>query len=305
MAAKTGISWTEATWNPIVGCTAVSPACDRCYAAREASTRLAHLPVYAGLAVDGVFTGEVRLLPERLDIPLRWTKPRMIFVNSTSDLFHEGVPDEYVAKVFAVMVLTPDHTYQVLTKRHGRMRSLLSSIAFQELVVKETLAIWNKGSSTKLREKVGWLWTIDGKMPRTWPLSNVWAGVSAEDQKWADIRIPALLATPAAIRFVSMEPLLGAVDLYPLAPMGTDDPRENEDFEIDWIIVGGESGPGSRRMDPAWVESIRDQCGDLGVSFFFKQAGEALAREWGLRSRVGKNPDEWPEGYAQEFPEVD
>lgn len=184
MADHSGIEWTEATWNPVVGCTHVSAGCDHCYAAREASGRLSHLPLYAGLASGGKFTGEVRLVEERLEQPLRWRRPRRVFVNSMSDLFHEAVPGEFIAQVFVVMSMARQHTFQVLTKRHGRMRSLFNSDHFQELAGRAAFDLIQRE-----KRKVGW----------TWPLPNVWLGVSVEDQQWADLRVPALLGstTPA------------------------------------------------------------------------------------------------------------
>jgi len=276
MGDKTAISWTDATWNPVLGCDHVSPGCDNCYAARNASTRLAHIPAYEGLAVDGRFTGKIRLLPERLDQPLRWRRPRRIFVNSMSDLFHKDIPDEYIAQVFAVMALAERHTFQVLTKRHARMRSLLSSNEF--------------------REQFGWhaaglapYWTAD---EQPWPLPNVWLGVSVENQQWADIRIPALLDTPAAVRWLSCEPLLGPVKLplieehdtctcgvgphghYGIHERGCGTTPGPAWGNLHWVVAGGESGPKARPMHPAWARSLRDQCQQVGVPFHFKQFGE-------------------------------
>jgi protein gp37 len=269
VADKTGIEWTEATWNPVVGCTHVSAGCDHCYAAREASGRLAAHPIYAGLADSAKFTGEVRLLPERLGQPLRWRKPRRIFVNSMSDLFHDGVPDEYIAKVFATMALAGHHTFQVLTKRHARMRSLLSN-------------------DRRMRDMVRWM-VQDPQTP--WPLPNVWLGVSVEDQHWADIRVPALLDTPATVRFLSCEPLLGPIDLFgdteqpgpACTVQGYSQPTDygtgtEYDLDVqpgvDWVIAGGESGPGARLMLAPWARALRDQCNAAGVAFLFKQWGE-------------------------------
>jgi protein gp37 len=275
MADKTGIEWTEATWNPVVGCTHVSAGCDHCYAAREASGRLSTNPVYAGLAVAGRFTGEVRLLPERLEQPMRWRKPRRIFVNSMSDLFHDDVPDEFIVQVFAVMHEAEQHTFQVLTKRPGRMASLLNSERFYGKLVAE-VASWRqeKYANPGLR----------------WPLLNVWLGTSVEDQKWANVRIPQLVRTPAVVRFLSCEPLLGPVDLRRWLP---DPPEGDEDYRcqdhgwpdcqqswpcrgITWVIAGGESGPEARPMHPDWPRTIRDQCVKAGVPFLFKQWGEYL-----------------------------
>ena len=297
MADKSHIQWTEATWNPLVGCTAVSPGCDHCYAARETSGRLSHLPLYAGLAKGGVFTGEVRLAQDRLDQPLKWRRPRRIFVNSMSDLLHDGVPDQYVAAVFAVMIAAPHHTFQVLTKRHGRLRSLLT----------------NDGFWLTVSDELGKLW---GHTPA--PLSAVppwiWIGVSVENQQWANIRIPALLATPAAVRWLSCEPLLGPVDLDAwmcscggrrwvddenwspaqgvlwrgersagdgripcgLCNHGGWDQPDGDRPRIDWVVTGGESGPGARPAHPDWFRDIRDRCSISGTAYFHKQNGEWL-----------------------------
>jgi len=260
----TGITWTDETWNPTIGCMAVSPGCDRCYAATMAHTRLAKDPNYRGLTfADGRFNGTVRTLPDRLEKPLRWRSPRRIFVDSMSDLFHDDVPDDYIAAVFSVMASAPRHTFQVLTKRHARMRSLLNSPEWPEMLT--DCLYWPK---------------VDLDPER--PLDNVWLGVSVENQKWADIRVPVLLDTPAAIRFVSAEPLLGPVDLTDCdgvnalerdwigsAAGGTGAPHPL----LDWVIVGGESGPGARRMDVDWMRAIVDDCTQAQVAVMVKQLG--------------------------------
>jgi protein gp37 len=286
MADGTHISWTEATWNPLVGCTAVSPGCDHCYAARQASGRLKHTPAYSGLAVAGKFTGEVRLLADRLSQPLRWHRPRRIFVNSMSDLFHDGVPDRYIARVWAVMHQTPRHTYQVLTKRHARMRSLLTAPRFIELVQDCIDEMHDDPDDQLLRE--------------AWPPRNVWLGVSVEDQKWADIRIPALLATPAAVHWISAEPLLGPINLSEIARADTPDGGwcavdalghgewRRAGVGLDWVVAGGESGPGARKAHPDWFRTLRDQCDHAGVAFHFKQWGEWMPLANGEMARVGK-----------------
>ena len=310
MSDKTGISWTDATWNPVVGCTKVSAGCDHCYAIRTAH-RMAANPnplvsqAYAGTEAGGEWTGKVNLLTDRLDQPLRWRKPRRIFVNAQSDLFHKDVPDDFIARVFAVMALAPRHTFQVLTKRHGRMRSLLRSSDFRS-AVEDAI----KGMVSAHQPKHVWY--------AAWPLPNVWLGVSVEDQATADLRIPALLDTPAAVRFLSCEPLLGPMDLQMAVPrpctcgLGqtfligetrahkTGCPALRWPFP-DWVIVGGESGPGARPMHPEWARTLRDQCASTGVAFFFKQAGSVLAREWGCKGK-GANPDEWPESFPREYP---
>jgi protein gp37 len=244
----TGIEWTDATWNPLVGCTKVSPGCDHCYA-ETLVNRFAGTSVAFPTTFDTVNIRGERFLTQ----PLRWAKPRRVFVNSLSDLFHADVPDEFIAEVFAVMALSPRHTFQLLTKRHARMRSLLSSEWFGDAVADEAAEMAHVG---------GWS-DFAGK---SWPLPNVWLGVSVEDQQWADIRIPALLTTPAAVRWISAEPLLGQVNLR---PPWTADGRPR----LDWIVVGGESGPGARPMSAEWARTIRDECAEAGVPFLFKQWG--------------------------------
>jgi protein gp37 len=248
MSATTGIEWTDATWNPVTGCTKVSAGCDHCYAETFAERWRGTPGHYFERGFD------VQARPDKLSLPLKWRKPKRIFVNSMSDLFHDDVHDDYIARVFAVMARCPQHTFQVLTKRHARMRSLLSSRKFSRFVEELTPSF--------------------SPLVGMWPLPNVWLGVSAEDQHWADIRIPALLDTPAAVRFISAEPLLGPVDLYKLwRPEGP---------ELNWVIVGGESGREARPMHPDWARSLRDQCQAAGVAYLFKQWGE-----WAVDFRRG------------------
>lgn len=245
MSDKTGIEWTDATWNPVTGCTKLSPAspgCANCYAATFAERWRGTPGHYFEHGFD------VQLRPEKLDQPLRWRRPRRIFVNSMSDLFHDQVPDDYIIRVWAMMARAPQHTFQVLTKRHGRMRTLLRTRAFQDLV--ETL--------------------VPTKLVGPWPLPNVWLGVSTENQQWADIRIPALLDTPAAVRFISAEPLLGPIDFSRVPGFN----RLGLDLSSWWVIVGGESGHGARPMHPWWAESLHQQCERAGVAFLFKQWGD-------------------------------
>lgn len=269
MADGSKIEWTDATWNPVTGCTKVSPGCDHCYAETFAE-RFRGVP---GHHFENGF--DVTLRPERLDQPLRWTKPRRIFVNSMSDLFHDDVPDEYIAHVFAVMAAAQQHTYQLLTKRHGRMRSLLSSPEFA-------------------KKAEPWRVVGDDRVPDPgWPLPNVWLGVSVENQQWADIRIPALLETPAAVRWLSAEPLLGPVDL---GACGAPDHCKAGGrcqpvaHGIDWVVVGGESGHGARPMHPDWARALRDQCTDAGVAFLFKQWGN-----WAPLGPLYEQTDDDPE----------
>lgn len=332
MATK--IEWTDETWNPLAGCSPVSEGCRNCYAARHA-LRLAGHPnpkisgPYEGTAeMRGtgatrrpVFTGTVHLRPEKLAEPLRWRKPRRVFVNAMSDLFHPDVPFEFVDRVFAVMAITPQHTYQVLSKRPDRMeefsmeRSAMLRLApAREHPVQQEIESWIKQRPT--REDAG-LWG--------WPLPNVWLGTSVENQNAADERIPHLLGTPAAVRFLSCEPLLGPVDLE--RPTRTDlDAAFRAGYgashaggpihtrRLHWIIVGGESGPGARACDVEWIRSVVQQAQAADVPVFVKQLG-AWPRETRfdgdggrslrLSDRKGGDPDEWPADLrVREFPEV-
>lgn len=281
MADKTGISWTDATWNPIVGCSVVSPGCTNCYAMRDAA-RIVRCSAGAGRAshyegtiepskAGPVWTGEVMLAPGHiLERPLSWQKPRRVFVNSMGDLSHESVPDEWIDHVFAVMALAPQHTFQVLTKRSARMREYLSGEALRRVA----------RAANRIR-------TVDGLIG--WPLPNVWLGVTAEDQTRANERIPDLLATPAAVRFVSCEPMLGPVDLTQIGGgytifdslSGREETHSGSLYKrvpsLDWVICGGESGPNARPMHPDWARGLRDQCAAAGVPFHFKQWGKRHA----------------------------
>lgn len=245
MGDNSKIEWTEATWNPVTGCTEVSEGCDHCYA-RTIAERFRGVK---GHAYEQGF--DLRLWPQRLDQPLRWRRPRLVFVNSMSDLFHEGVRDEFIASVFDVMAEARHHTFQVLTKRPGRMASLLRR------------------------------WARTGALE---PLANVWLGTSVENQKWADVRIPKLLETPAAVRFLSCEPLLAPINLTNWLRQGPG---------LDWVIAGSESGLEARPMDPAWVSDLRDQCTAAGVAFFFKQWGGRTSKAGG-RELEGRTWDELP-----------
>lgn len=284
---STGIEWTDETWNPTTGCTKVSEGCDNCYAERIANR-------FGG---PGYFD-TVRLHPDRLDKPLHWRKPRMVFVDSMSDLFHGDVPDEFIAQVFTVMAMAPEHTFQVLTKRPGRMASLLKPriggpldglpVTFSDFSDLVGRSAMHHCKETGLRPD--WPDAPDGsgRSYLQWPLPNVWLGVSVENQKRAEVRIPKLLETPAAVRFLSCEPVLGPVDFS--AWLGRME-YERDDGQaaiyrpaLGWVIVGGESGPGARPMHPTWVRTIRDECQAAGVPFFFKQWGEF----YGTGNRVGK-----------------
>lgn len=280
MADNTRIEWTEATWNPITGCSLASPGCTNCYAMDLAGTRLADHPSRKGLTQPSkagpVWTGEVRFNEQWLDQPLRWKRPRMIFVCAHGDLFHESVPDEWIDRVFAVMALASHDTFQVLTKRSARMREYF----------RETTG-WRARIAELLNElKPSPLW--NGNVYQGWQnlhgrpggLPNVWLGVSVEDQQRADERIPDLLATPAAIRWISAEPLLGPVNLTSIQARGGDykfsamQGQGHTGAKLDWVVAGGESGKCARPMHPDWARSLRDQCAAADVPFFFKQWGE-------------------------------
>jgi protein gp37 len=277
------IEWTDETWNPVVGCTRVSPGCGlamfpgdqpgRCYAIGEAN-RHRNLPAYEGVVErtgHGLdWTGRVNCLPERLPIPFGWRRPRLIFVNSMSDLFHKGVPEEFIARVFAVAAATPDHTYQVLTKQDARMLALLTRGGddFADMVERAMPEFTHAG--------------LDN-----WPLPNVWLGVSVERQQEAR-RVLRLLETPAATRFVSAEPLLGPLDLRNIEARGGSlvdclggDVKAGADGPVycdapnvvDLVIAGGQSGPGAHPADPAWFRWLRDDSAATGTAFQFKQWG--------------------------------
>jgi protein gp37 len=238
MSDGSSIEWTDATWNPVRGCTKISPGCKHCYAETFAE-RFRSVPSHP---FEQGF--DLRLVPEALDLPLRWRSPRRIFVNSMSDLFHEDVPEEFIRRVFEVMRQASHHQFQVLTKRSARMVELAATIALPD---------------------------------------NVWMGVSVENADYT-VRIDDLRKVRAAVRFISVEPLLGPIPRLPLRG-------------IHWVIVGGESGPHARSMDPSWVRSIRDQCAKAGVPFFFKQWG-------GVRKKIAgrvlddRTWDEMPATFA-------
>lgn len=259
--ATTNIEWTDATWNPVTGCTKVSAGCKNCYAEGIADRFFAkQYPPNADGSLRK-FT-DVRCHPERLTEPRHWKKPRRVFVNSMSDLFHEDVPRDFIGVAFAIMRECPRHTFQILTKRAERMRNVVQ---------------WIRASETG-------------------PISpNIQLGVSVENQPQADKRIPFLLQTSAAVRFLSVEPQLEAVDLYRAADEWW------QSNGIGWVICGGESGPGARPFNLAWAESLLKQCKAVGIPFFMKQVGsnpfipEGYGVGAALRDRKGGDPAEWPE----------
>lgn len=331
--ARTKIEWTKSedgasgySWNPVVGCTRVSAGCEHCYAERQAR-RIAMMWMNRGLSgfdryyrlianfwSDDVmrwhWNGKVSLFPERLDMPMQWkNRPRRVFVCSMSDLFHPKVPDEFIAQVFATMILCPQHTFLVLSKRPERMRDVLEALyddsTWERLVNHGASKYGGRSVSSIHREK---------------PFHNVWLGVSCENQETADERIPLLLQIPAPIRFVSAEPLLGPVDLTKVIGqdgLGRDALRVDDSFSgiverhLDWVIVGGESGVRARPCEIDWVRSIVQQCHAASVACFVKQLG----RDWVKKNRnrsqskrpwqpKGEVPEEWPEDLrVREWPQ--
>lgn len=247
MADRSKIEWTDATWNPVRGCTKISPGCKHCYAETFAER-------FRGVSGHPYEQGfDLRLVPYKLLDPLRWRSPRLVFVNSMSDLFQDGVPPDYIASVVRVMETARWHTYQVLTKRADRMRELLS-----------------------------------GPLRAAASASHIWWGVSVENRQHGLPRIEQLRATPAAVRFLSIEPLLEDVGRLDLGG-------------IHWVIVGGESGPGARPMKQQWVESIRQQCAVAAVPFFFKQWG-GVRKKLAGRILDGRTYDERPNSSSAAMP---
>ncbi len=340
MVGSTKIEWATDTWNPTTGCSKVSAGCANCYAERDwprvyGASAPANMRKKYGVRK---FT-DVMCHSDRIDQPLRWKKPRVIFVNSMSDLFHENIPDEFIDQVFGVMALAAfvrrcrsrdcehegvceslapllKHTFQILTKRPERAQTYLAHPDRMDRVAEGAAATWAFGDSA-----------LDSM---TWPLPNVWLGVSAEDQTTADERIPILLDTPAAVRFVSLEPLLGGIDMRGKDHQGSALDIYESDARLDWVIVGGESGPKARPCDVAWIRSIVQQCKAAGVPAFVKQLGAVAGEmkvpvrqmgrpgimamgeappqvpkfaQFSLKSRKGSDTSEWPEGLnVREFP---
>lgn len=305
MASK--IEWTEEVWNPVVGCSMVSEGCRNCYAVgmthrlgamAEAAERRGENPgkkmaAYKGLTVlngrgDRHFTGQVRTVEEALSVPLKRKTPTVWFVNSMGDLFHKGVPFEFIDKVFAVMALCPQHTFQVLTKRPERMAEYMEQHdggdlwhAAWSMHLREMVALEGKVGSDEVGEHPRWIEVnklCDQAERSAKPLPNVWLGTSVEDQAAADERIPHLLRCPAAVRFLSMEPLLGDVDFSAYfggeyVGLPGDVVHPNYNHGVCWVIVGGESGGGARPCSIDWIRSIIGQCKAAGVPCFVKQLG--------------------------------
>lgn len=299
MADGTLISWTDATANVINGCTRVSPGCGQggqggCYAERMAGTRLKDHPTRLGLTRSTPsgprWTGVVRFHEPALQQVLHWRKPRMIFWCAHGDMFHSDVPDAWIDRCFAAMALTPQHTHQVLTKRSARMREYMTDPATHNRVADAT---------ADLASEIG----VEPPETFVWPLPNVWKGVSVENQQYADERVPDLLATPAEVRWLSIEPMLGPVDLRQVTRWVEHDDLNGVAGDywdclengIDWAVVGGESGPGARPMHPDWARSLRDQCAAASVPFHFKQWGEWAPHPEGRSEGFGSHGAIWHE----------
>ena len=278
MADRSKIGWTDATWNPVTGCSVISPGCTNCYAMRLAGGRLKNHPSRAGLTQPSktgpVWNGKVRFNDAWLEQPMDWSKPRRIFVVAHGDLFHPNVPDEWIDRTHSIMAHCPQHIFQVLTKRPDRMRDYYRA-ASQRIV-----------GDTEI------------------PFKNVWRGVSAEDEPRAEERLPILIDTLAAVRFVSLEPLLEYVDLSPWLP------------GLDWVIIGGESGPHARPFELNWARRIISQCQAAGVAVFMKQIGANVWASGGTdflmtaypprQASHGDDPDEWPDDLRiQQYPDLE
>lgn len=312
MSATTSISWTDKTWNPTRGCSVISPGCVNCYAMKTAHRFSGSGKPYAGLtkqtSAGPQWTGEVRSVESSLLEPLSWRKPARIFVNSMSDLFHESVADAFIDQVFAVMALAPMHTFQILTKRPTRMLAYLShhDIGLRWLLNLHIVSEQHR-DEWAYQETDAMRWTREG-------LPNVWLGVSVETQHYAAIRIPDLLNTPAAIRFVSYEPALGPVDFSLWIPDAQISGVEMERW-LDWVIVGGESGRAARPFDVQWAHNVIRQCAGTKTKVFVKQLGThpictpsvngvETALPYVLQRRKGDNQHEWPvDLQVQEFPQ--
>lgn len=266
------IEWTSETWNPVTGCTRASEGCDNCYAVTM-TRRLAAMgsPKYIGLINEGKthFNGVVKCHEDALTIPFKWKKPLMCFVNSMSDLFHKEVPFEFIDKVFAVMALTPHITYQVLTKRPERMAEYLNHHADQSDIGALAMTVGLPENVSRILDYDALSW---GDIPgNTWPLPNVWLGTSVENQAAAEERIPHLLQCPAAVRFLSCEPLIGMLRLDRVIDDEMGAYWNVLDMGIHWVIAGGESGAKKRPFNLEWFYSLKDQCKSAGVPFFMKQ----------------------------------
>lgn len=307
MSQASSIEWTDATWNPVRGCHKISPGCKHCYAETFAER-------WRGIKGHPYEHGfDPRTAPEQLDAPLHWRKPRRVFVNSMSDLFLDEFDDEYIAAVFGVMAACPQHTFQVLTKRAERMRAWFEwverSARNANGVRGMSIPAFCIAHAQQRSEHRSLRTNLNALFGAAWPLQNVWLGVSVESQRYAGERMPHLLATPAAVRFLSCEPLLGPVDLSQWvfdrnaamraamrgpAAMNAEQADAVIAHPVQWVIAGAESGNGARRMNEDWVRSIRDQCTAAGVSFFYKQRLDGR-RKVSLPMLDGRQWSDFPE----------
>jgi protein gp37 len=328
----TSIQWTDKTWNPTRGCSRVSQGCVNCYAETLAGRYSNYgtkpdspfAPYVTKVNGHASWTGKVELVDSTLDAPLHWKKPCRVFVNSMSDLFHEALPDEAIDRVFAVMALCPQHTFQILTKRPERVQKYLAENHGHEARRRVQDVIHPPGSRGINEDSM--------RLFYGWPLPNVWLGVSVEDQASADERIPLLMDTPAAVRFVSYEPALGPVNFECVLSSDWRDGTPDELPRLNWIICGGESGPGARPFDLKWARDTVAQCKAAGVAVFVKQLGAVPIVQWdaslGVRhdgklvvgrcggvngnaitlcldDRKGGDWDEWPHDLRiREFPDA-
>jgi len=313
--------WWDQSWNPLIGCSHASPGCANCYAEKLAGTRLRHLPPYRMATTNGKWNGNIVQQDNKLGDPTHWRKPRRIFVNDMGDTFHPHVPFEYIAAMYGVMAACPQHVFILLTKRPDRM------LKFYEWLVDESrmaqcpiplLCGVNAQNHGVDVDAMG--------LPDVWPLRNVWVGTTCEDQDRADKRIPDLVQVPAAVRFLSLEPLLGPIELKrdeygheTGGPQGW-----VQDRWVDWLIPGGESGPRARECRREWLESIARQGEDDGIAVYMKQMGSAyideknwvagrfakVPKEYGrtvrrLKDVAGRNMDEWPNSLrVRQYPEA-
>lgn len=327
MTQSTKIQWTEKNWNPVRGCRRVSEGCRNCYAEKQAGRFCG-----AGQSYDGIvertkkgprWTGEGKFMADKLDEPLRLRKPSMIFVNSMSDLFFEEFTFSQIAAVFGVMAAASKHTFQVLTKRPERALEFFEWLEgraddMAELYPSDS-ADWRRGNVIRAAALNAVHHKKLTEVVTRWPLPNVWLGVSAENQDTANARVPLLLEMPAEVRFVSAEPLLGPINFTAIDDEGTEidalsgDWRDASYFHyhdgvgapIDWIIAGGESGPGARACEEWWIKTIVEQGYHEHVPIFVKQLGSIWAKQNGADDRKGGEPDEWPEELrVRQMPEV-
>ncbi len=306
MGDRSTIEWTDATWNPVDGCDKVSPGCAHCYAEAWAHRGLGNFR-------DGRAFEDVRTHEDKLTLPLHWKRPRRVFVISMGDPFHEAVPDRFLDRVFAMMLIANWHRYQLLTKRHERMREYVSAPERPALIARALASFLYR---TRSEMALGLEISMGLTDRRLWPIPNLALIVSVENQRWADARIPALLETPAAVGGISAEPLLERIDLTPFMP-----PAWARRGGLHWVIAGGESGHGARPFDLAWARSLRDQCAAAGVPFFLKQLGGRPIDRGELRGRFiaggirdsgelhdrkGGDPEEWPADlrHCREYPRL-